>query len=55
MARQLLLLEPPSTDWRLDERTRATGRQGVATARAVLAQLRRFPTDTPDCPPPAAA
>jgi hypothetical protein len=55
MARQLHLLEPPNADWHLDERTRATGRQGIATARAVLDRLGRFPADTPDCPPPAAA
>jgi hypothetical protein len=26
----------PGTDWRLDEHTRAVGRQGVAAARALL-------------------
>jgi hypothetical protein len=28
-------------DWRLDERTRAVGRQGVAQARAALEQANR--------------
>ncbi len=35
MARQLTLIEPPST-WRLDERTREIGRRGIASARAEL-------------------
>ncbi len=39
MARQLTLIETPST-WRLDERTRETGRRGIASARAVLAEHR---------------
>ena len=39
MARQLTLIETSST-WRLDERTRETGRRGIASARAVLAQHR---------------
>ncbi len=39
MARQLTLIETP-TAWRLDERTRETGRRGIASARAVLAEHR---------------
>jgi hypothetical protein len=35
MARQLTLLDPPPT-WRLDEATKATGRKGLAEARAAL-------------------
>jgi hypothetical protein len=34
-----------SADWRLDDRTRRTGRQGVAAARQVLAQARQPETD----------
>jgi hypothetical protein len=37
---QLQLLEDRQ-EWRLDDQTRERGRQGVAEARAVLAQLRR--------------
>jgi hypothetical protein len=33
---QLSLIDTPRT-WRLDERTRATGRAGIARARAALA------------------
>lgn len=33
-SRQLVLL--PSADWRLDDETRATGRRGIANARAIL-------------------
>jgi hypothetical protein len=35
MSRQLSLIESPPA-WRLDERTRETGRRGVAEARAAL-------------------
>jgi hypothetical protein len=44
MARQLTLLTPRPggrAAWRLDERTRETGRKGVAEARAALAAARR--------------
>jgi hypothetical protein len=41
MARQLRLLDPMDRDWRLDERTRETGRQGVAEARKALAEAAR--------------
>jgi hypothetical protein len=36
MERQLVLLEDTESDWRLDERTRQLGRQGVAAARIAL-------------------
>jgi hypothetical protein len=36
MARQLELVERQATDWRLDERTRELGRQGLAEARRAL-------------------
>jgi hypothetical protein len=36
MARQLALIEARDTDWRLDERTREVGRQGLAEARRQL-------------------
>jgi hypothetical protein len=35
MARQLTLLDTPPA-WRLDEATKATGRKGIAEARASL-------------------
>ncbi len=40
MARQLVLLDEDDADWRLDEETRRIGREGVARARAALAQGR---------------
>lgn len=40
MARQLVLLDPNTTDWRLDEATRSAGKRGVAAARAALAAVR---------------
>jgi hypothetical protein len=36
MGRQLVLLDPKNIDWRLDERTRELGRQGIAEARRAL-------------------
>jgi hypothetical protein len=36
MADQLLLIETNESDWRLDERTRETGRKGVEAARRAL-------------------
>lgn len=39
MARQLTLIDTSRT-WRLDERTRETGRRGIASARAALAEHR---------------
>lgn len=41
MERQLVLLDDRSTDWRLDDETRRRGLQGVAAARAALAQARQ--------------
>jgi hypothetical protein len=43
-ADQLTLIEGPSdADWRLDDRTRAMGRQGVELARRALADAARRP------------
>jgi hypothetical protein len=36
MARQLELVEPQASDWRLDERTKELGRKGLAEARRAL-------------------
>jgi hypothetical protein len=36
MADQLHLIEPSDPDWRLDDRTRETGRKGVEAARQAL-------------------
>lgn len=58
---QLRLLEITDPDhWRLDERTRAIGRRGVAKARAALREsaerrLGRPTTDPADPPAPAPA
>lgn len=42
MARQLVLLEDQDErDWQLDERTRETGRRGVAEARKALVEAAR--------------
>jgi hypothetical protein len=41
MARQLVLLEDEFTAWKLDERTRELGRQGVAEARKALVEASR--------------
>jgi len=41
MARQLVLIEASDVDWRLDERTREIGREGIAQARAALAEAIR--------------
>lgn len=40
MERQLVLLDEDDACWRLDDETRRVGRQGVAQARAALAQAR---------------
>jgi hypothetical protein len=47
MRNQLVLIDPPAADWRLDERTREVGRQGLAAARAALQEASRnaLPTD----------
>jgi hypothetical protein len=36
MSGQLVLIPTTGADWRLDDRTRETGRKGVAAAREVL-------------------
>ena len=36
MKRQLVLLEDAAPAWRLDDRTREVGRQGIAKAREAL-------------------
>ena len=41
MERQLVLIELQPSDWQLDEKTKAIGRQGVAAARQALEQARR--------------
>jgi hypothetical protein len=41
MARQLDLTDVRHVDWRLDDRTREVGRQGLAEARRGLAEARR--------------
>ncbi|HWC39558.1 MAG TPA: hypothetical protein VG476_13560 [Acidimicrobiales bacterium] len=41
MERQLVLIEDNESDWRLDERTRQLGRQGVAAARIALQEAAR--------------
>jgi hypothetical protein len=51
MTKQLLLLDT-QPDWRLDERTRRLGAQGIAAARAVLAaSLRSRATGGASDPP----
>jgi hypothetical protein len=45
MKRQLALLEDTPSVWRLDEHTRAVGRQGIAQAREALRRVER--TDAP--------
>ncbi|MBW3667748.1 MAG: hypothetical protein KY443_00930 [Actinobacteria bacterium] len=39
MARQLVLLDSTGSDWKLDDATRASGRRGIAAARAALAAV----------------
>ena len=46
MRNQLVLIDNPTTEWRLDERTKSLGRQGVAAARAALAEAARRAQDT---------
>jgi hypothetical protein len=41
MARQLDLMAARDTHWRLDDRTREVGRQGLAEARRGLAEARQ--------------
>jgi hypothetical protein len=40
MTTQLRLIDPSEVDWRLDERTKAIGRQGIERARAALRAAR---------------
>jgi len=40
MTKQLRLIEPTEVSWRLDERTKSIGMQGIARARAALAAAR---------------
>ncbi|HLK42009.1 MAG TPA: hypothetical protein VKV34_01615 [Thermoleophilia bacterium] len=41
MARQLRLIDPADHDWRLDQKTRETGKKGLAEARKALAEAAR--------------
>jgi hypothetical protein len=43
MADQLHLIEPDDPDWRIDERTRETGRKGVEAARQALREAAAAP------------
>jgi hypothetical protein len=36
MSKQLVLIDEPAPEWRLDDDTRATGLRGLAKARAAL-------------------
>jgi hypothetical protein len=45
MRNQLVLIDRPSSDWRLDDRTKEVGRQGVAAARAALEEAARKALD----------
>ena len=47
---QLALVDTPRT-WRLDERTREVGREGIARARAALRDGLRRPTPDPPARP----
>jgi hypothetical protein len=53
MARQLTLIDTSPPAWRIDERTRETGRKGVATARAALQAALAHPSDQPAVDHPA--
>jgi hypothetical protein len=46
MTKQLTLIDTPK-DWRLDERTREVGREGLAKARAALLAGRRTRSQDP--------
>jgi hypothetical protein len=41
MARQLRLIDPAEHEWRLDQKTRETGKRGLAEARKALAEAAR--------------
>lgn len=54
MRNQLTLIDQnPGLDWRLDDRTRQLGRQGVAAARAALQDAARRASDTASRTPAA--
>jgi hypothetical protein len=47
MTTQLRLIDPTEVDWRLDERTKAIGREGLERARAALRAARApLPADS---------
>ena len=48
---QLSLIDTPRS-WRLDDRTRAVGREGIARARAALRDGRHARTQDPPSPRP---
>ena len=48
MAEQLLLLEPDTSELRIDERTREIGSRGVAEVRRVLAEKMREASEEAD-------
>ena len=50
---QLTLIDTPRS-WRLDDRTRAVGREGIARARAALRDGRHARTQDPPPPRPGA-
>jgi hypothetical protein len=54
MERQLVLLEQPRVDWRLDERTRELGLEGVRKARLALSEAARRAAAEPGTQSPAA-
>ena len=41
METQLVLIEEPGREWRLDEQTRRTGRRGLELARQALIEAQR--------------
>jgi len=55
MKQQLALLDEHHAEWRLDERTRQTGRQGVQKAREALRRAARSVEPPPDHPTGKAA
>ncbi|MEZ5232614.1 MAG: hypothetical protein AB7O92_14885 [Acidimicrobiia bacterium] len=44
--KQLRLIDARDVSWRLDEQTKAIGREGIARARAALAAARPRPATT---------
>jgi hypothetical protein len=55
MERQLALLEVNRKAWKLDERTREVGKQGVEQARAALRRAAREATEANEANHPHAA